>query len=144
MSPKTQRILVFGLITAGVLLAVFFSMRAAFAFREVRRHGPPPLSPFDTKNNQPTETDVELIRDWMTIPYIARMYRVPPEVLFEALRLPHSKSIGEKSLKELNDEYFPQADGFVMTTIKAAILEFQAQTLSAPTPPVPPTAPPAP
>lgn len=144
MSPKVQRILVLGLVTAGILLAVFFGMRAAFAFREVRRHGPPPLSPFEAKNNQPAETDVELIREWMTIPYIARMYRVPPEILFEALSLPRSKAIGEKSLKQLNAEYFPQAEGFVMTTVKAAILEFQAQTLSAPTPPAPPTVIPAP
>lgn len=144
MSPKVQRILVMGLITAGVLLAAFFGLRAAFAFREFRRHGPPPFAPMEAKNNQAAETDVELIRDWMTIPYIAHMYRVPPEVLFDALSLPRSKSVGEKSLKQLNDEYFPQAEGFVIATVKAAILEFQVQAPSAPTPPPPPTAVPAP
>ncbi len=139
MSPKIQRLLVWGLITAGILLAVFFGLRAAFAFREFRRHGPPPFAPMEVKNDQTAETDVELIRDWMTIPYIAKMYRVPPDVLLDALSLPRSKSIGEKSLKQLNDEYFPQAEGFVITTVKAAILEFQAQAFSTPTPPVIPT-----
>ncbi|NWG33189.1 MAG: hypothetical protein HXY42_01995 [Chloroflexi bacterium] len=144
MSLKTQRMVVFGLITAGVLLAVFFGIRAAFAFREFRRHGAPPFSPLEAKNHQPAETDVELIREWMTIPYVAQMYQVPPKVLFEALGLPPSKSIGEKSLKQLNDEYFPQAEGLVVTTVKAAILEFQAQTFPAPTPPPHPTNIPAP
>lgn len=137
MSQKIQRALVLGLIIAGVLLAVFFGLRAAFAFREFRRHGPPPFAPMEAKNHQPVETDVELIRDWMTIPYIAKTYRVPPDVLFEALSLPHSKSIGEKSLKQLNDEYFPQAEGFVITTVKAAILEFQAQAQPVSTPSAP-------
>jgi hypothetical protein len=144
MSPKTQRMVVFGLITAGVLLAVFFGIRAAFAFREFRRHGAPPFSPLEAKNHQPAETNVELIREWMTIPYVAQMYQVPPEVLFEALGLPPSKSIGEKSLKQLNDEHFPQAEGWVVTTVKAAILEFQTQTLSAPPPTLSPAEIPAP
>lgn len=141
MTPKTQRLLVMGLITAGILLAVFFGLRAAFAFREFRRHGPPPFAPMEARNNQPVETDVELIRDWMTIPYIAKTYRVPPEVLFDALRLPRSKSLGEKSLKQLNDEYFPQAEGFVITTVKAAIVEFQAQAFPTATPSSPAVSP---
>ncbi|MBI4762533.1 MAG: hypothetical protein ACOYYF_01250 [Chloroflexota bacterium] len=141
MSPKIQRILVFGLITAGVLLAVFFGLRAAFAFHEFRRHSLHPFAPMEARNNQPVETDVELIRDWMTIPYIARTYRVPPEILFEALRLSPSKSLSEKSLKQLNDEYFPQAEGFVITTVKAAIVEFQAQAFPTATPSSPAVSP---
>jgi len=31
----------------------------------------------------------EAIRPWMTLPYIARSYRVPPRVLYDALGIPH-------------------------------------------------------
>ena len=32
----------------------------------------------------------EPIRPWMTIPYIARSYNVPPAVLYQALQIPHT------------------------------------------------------
>lgn len=78
MSPKVQRALVLGLIFAGVLLAAFFGLRAVFAFREFRRHGPPPLPHLDALNEQAPETNVDLVRDWMTIPYIAKTYQIHP------------------------------------------------------------------
>lgn len=138
MTPRMQRFVVLGLITAGILLALFFGLRAAFTFHEFRRHArPPALLPMGAKNHASAETDVELIREWMTIPYVARMYHVPPQILFEAVGLPHSKSVAEMSLKQLNDEYFPQAEGFVLNTIKAAILKFQSQNVSPPTSPAP-------
>ena len=31
----------------------------------------------------------ETIRPWMSIPYVAHSYRVPPHVLYEALGIPH-------------------------------------------------------
>lgn len=31
----------------------------------------------------------ESIRPWMTLPYIAHSYRVPPRVLYDALGIPH-------------------------------------------------------
>jgi len=109
--------LVIVLIIVGVLIAGFFGLRTVQAFREVRSHRPPP--PFE--NKQP-ETDVQLIRDWMTIPYIARMYHVPPFVIFDALDIPLNKNL-EKSLRQLNDEFYPDAKGFVETQVKAVVLE---------------------
>jgi hypothetical protein len=117
MTPNKQRALVTTLIIFGVLAVGFFGFRTFHAFREFRGHRPPP--PFE--NEQP-ETDVELIRDWMTVPFIARMYHVPPPVIFEALNIPRNKSNEEKSLKELNEEYFPNANGFIEATVKAAVL----------------------
>ena len=114
-NPK-QRAFVIGLILVGLIIVGFFGLRTARAFREFRGHRPPP--PFATQH---VETDVSLIRDWMTIPFISRMYRVPPDVLFDALGIQPHKN-GEKSLKQLNEEYFPQAEGIVLEKIKAAIL----------------------
>ena len=131
MTPNKQRALVTSLIIFGVLAVGFFGLRTFHAIREFRGHRPPP--PFE--NEQP-ETDVQLIRDWMTVPFIARMYHIPPPIIFEALDIPKNKSNEEKSLKQLNEEYFPNTNGFVEATVKAAVL--------AHLPPPMPTAPGAP
>jgi hypothetical protein len=141
MTPKIQRTLVTALIVLGVMFVGFFGLRTLRAFKEFRGHRPPP--PFGPAEfQQEAETDVELIRDWMTIPYIARMYQVPPKFLFEAIDLPHRDKNDEKSLKQLNDEYFPSEEGVVMEKVKAAIQAFQPP--ATPTLPSAPTAPSAP
>ena len=120
MSSKTlprQRALVLGLIIIGILFTAFFGMRAVHAFRKFNGHRPSPTGK--------VETDVELIRDWMTIPFISKMYQVPPEVIFDALKISQQKS-HNKSLKILNKEYYPNQDGFVLSVIKETILADQA------------------
>ena len=127
MSPAKQRLAIAGLVVLGILFVGFFGLRAAQAARHIRDGGfgpgkPPPAS----------ETDVELIRDWMTIPYIARTYGAPDRMLFKGLKIPDEGN-REKSLKELNDEYFPEQAGFVLEEMKKAINDHR--------PPTPPTAP---
>lgn len=140
MNPKTQRALVIALIVLGVVTVGFFGLRTLRAFKEFRGHRPPPpFGPADAQ--QEAATDVELIRDWMTIPYIARMYQVPPPMLFDAIGI-HRKGNEDKSLKQLNEEYFPSEDGLVMEKVKAAILANQPP--ATPTLPPVPTAPSAP
>ena len=109
--PK-QRALVLGLIVLGVVIVGFFGLRTVRAFRKFHGHHPP--------SRGHIETDVQKIQDWMTIPFIARMYRVPEPVLFEAVGIPEQGN-GKKSLKELNTTYFPDADGIVLQKIKTAI-----------------------
>jgi hypothetical protein len=70
------------------------------------------------------ETDVTMIRDWMTIPFISKMYHVPARILFKALDIPEHKN-KEKSLKQLNEEYYPEVDGFVLEKVKATVLANQ-------------------
>ncbi len=136
MSAQTgtgQRTLVIGFIIVGILFTAFFGMRVFHAFRKFDGHRPPPPGK--------VETDVELIRDWMTIPFISRMYQVPPEVFFEALNISPQKE-HEKSLKDLNDEYFPGQNGYVLKLVKDTILVHQPPTPdSAPTTVSPLTAP---
>jgi hypothetical protein len=114
-NPK-QRNFVVGLIIVGLLIIIFFGLRTARAFRQFHGHRPPP--PFATES---VETDPDLIRDWMTIPFISKMYHVRPHILFEALGIPEQEN-QEKSLKQLNEEYFPKAQGIVLEKIKAAVL----------------------
>ena len=134
-NPK-QRNVVTALIILGLLLVIFFGLRMALAFRQVREHRPPP--PFATK---PIETDVNLIRDWMTIPFISKMYHVRPHLLFEALEIPEQEN-REKSLRQLNEEYYPQAEGVVLEKVKAAlqaaIADRPAQSPASPDTPVVP------
>lgn len=142
MSPGKQRILVTILILLGILLAGFFGLRAFHAFREFRRHGPPPVPPLAPMENAPaTETDVELIRDWMTIPYIAMTYRVHPKVIFDALEI-SPRGNEDKSLAQLNEEFFPQSPGLVIELVKATIQAHQpTPAVESPTLPVSPSAP---
>ncbi len=130
---RKQRVLVIGLILVGLIIVGFFGLRTIRAFRQFGRHGPPP--PFAPEQ---VETDVNLIRDWMTIPFIAQMYHVPPRVLFKALDIPEHKN-KEKSLKQLNEEYYPEADGIVLEKVKAAVLANQPP--QTPTAPAVPTVP---
>lgn len=110
-----QRSAIVGLIIIGLLIVGFFGLRTARAFRQFREHRLPP------PDGEHMETDVTLIRDWMTVPFISRTYRVPPRILFEAINIPE-KGNKEKSLKQLNDEFYPQADGLVLDKIKAVVL----------------------
>ncbi len=58
----------------------------------------------------------------MTVPFIARTYRVPAAVLFEALEI-SPRGNEEKSLTQLNEQYFPGVPGLVEAKIKVAVLE---------------------
>jgi hypothetical protein len=119
MTSNKLRTLILGLVAAGLIIAGLFGLRTLRALREFQEHGPPSVFSADAK---PAETDVELIRDWMTIPFIGRMYHVPPALLYEALDI-SAPGNQDKSLRQLNEEFFPEAQGFVETKIKAVVLE---------------------
>jgi hypothetical protein len=128
VTPSRQRTLILGLILIGILLVVVFGLRFFHAFREFRGHRPPPFPPAGA---EPAETDVELIRDWMTIPYISITYHLPPNLLYETLNIP-PKGNEEKSLKQLNDEYYPQSAGVVLKMVKAAVSANQVPPIAVP------------
>ena len=117
MTSNRQRALILGLIAIGLVFAGFFGLRALHAFREFKERRPPPLS---VSEAQPIETDVELVRDWMTIGYLSYAYRLPPRLLYKALGIPPAGN-EEKSLVQLNEEYYPHQPGFVLDRVKTAI-----------------------
>jgi hypothetical protein len=117
MTPSRQRALIISLIMIGMVIVGFFGFRTFHAFREFRGHRPPPFPPEDAAS---PETDVELIRDWMTIGFLSKTYRTPPDLLYKALGIrPNGNE--HKSLKQLNDEYFPDTPGYVLKTVKTEI-----------------------
>ncbi len=126
-----QSVAAFAFIVIGVLIVGFFGMRMIRAANRFHGRRPPP-PPGEV------ETDVSLIRDWMTVPYIGRMYHVPPKALFDALQISPDGNF-DKSLSDLNHDYYPNDSGFVLARVKEAVLVNMP-----PTAPVPDTAPTSP
>lgn len=128
---KKQKILTAVFIAVGAAAMIFFGMRAARSIMKMRGNDsfgkPPPAK----------QGDVSLIRDWMTIPYVAHAYDVPPDALFKSLGLEKDKAYGKKSLKELNDELYPAQDGIILAHVQAAIQAMQRQEPSPPFPSTP-------
>ncbi len=137
MTTAKQRTVIIGLITLGIFIVGFFGLRFFHAFRDFRGHHPPR---FPRPGDQPIQTDVELIRDWMTIPYISMTYRVPPALLFESLQIT-PKGNEHKSLKQLNDEFYSQQPDYVLKLVKETVRSHEPPTaMPPPTAILPPTA----
>ena len=83
----------------------------------------------------------EPIRPWMTVPYIARAYGVPPQVLFEAVGVSPDprdrRPIGRIAAQQ------GRPVPAVIQEVRAAIVRYYSQQAPVPpTPPIPPTPPP--
>jgi len=103
------------LIVAGVLLTAFFGLRAVRSYLRLRNAG-----------LQPGVADVEAIRGWMTIPYIAEAYGVPQDILFAALDVPPAGNEA-RSLSDLNRQLAPDQRGYVLQQIKDALRRYQTE-----------------
>ena len=144
MTLSRQRALITGLIVIGIIIVGFFGWRTFHAFREFRGHRPHPFPPEGAVS---PETDVSLIRDWMTIGFISQTYHTPPDLLYKALGIPPNGN-EHKSLKQINDEYFPEGPGYVLNRVKAEIrawlstpAEIQPPTVISPPTEIPPVSP---
>jgi hypothetical protein len=112
---RWERILTIGLIAVGLVLILFFGMRTVGSYIRIQQ----------TKL-QPGVTDVEAIRGWMTIPYIAAAYRVPEAYIFEQIGLPPEGN-QTKSLSQLNREYAFGKRAAILNAVKEAIRRYQAE-----------------
>lgn len=81
------------LLVLGMALAGFFGVGAYRAYRR-----------FSLQTPTPSMTDIEAIRGWMTVPYIARAYGVPEDALFAALSIPKAEN-EQLSVKQLVAKY---------------------------------------
>lgn len=118
-SPKPfihwQRWIAIGLIVIGIALVGLFSARAVVSYIRIQQTG-----------LKPGVTDVEAIRGWMTVPYIARHYQVPEEYIFQQIQIP-SEGNQKKSLRELNQRYAANQQSAVLTAVQAAVRQYQAE-----------------
>lgn len=121
---RKQRILLFGGLAVALVITLLFGIRL------VRRF-------IDRPTNEP-------IREWMSVPYIAHSYRVPPRVLFDALGLPDpDKPRDMRPIREIARAQNKNVADLI-TTLQAAI-EVERKTRrpggDPPEPPPPPIAP---
>ena len=128
--PVWQKALIIVLIVIGLLITLRFGIRAVRSFAILRHRSQFP----------PGQTDVELIRGWMTIPYIAHVYSLPDDILWESLGIPpmELKEARRTSLIRLNQQYFWGQPLEALKRVKQAILDFQAHQTPPPGVPPPP------
>src|SRR5258708_4485115 len=75
----------------------------------------------------------ELIRPWMSIPYVAHSYRVPPRVLYQALGMPRQLH-DRRPLKQIAREQNRSVDGMISVLHDAIAGERANHPPAAPTP----------
>jgi hypothetical protein len=112
---RRGKILTTGLIILGLILVIFFGLRAVRSFIRLQQDG-----------LKPGVTDVEQVKGWMTVPYIAHAYKVPEDYIFEQLNIPPQAN-RKKNLGQLNREFFPEERGATLNAVKAAIRHYQAE-----------------
>lgn len=91
----------------GVVMMLFFGRRVLVRYFDLRGRG----------GFRPGEA-APPIEGWMTLPHVAKMYRVPPELLFDALQIPMQGN-ERKNLDDLNRQYAPDAPGKLMDDLRA-------------------------
>jgi hypothetical protein len=116
-----------------LVIVVVFGGRAAWRLGN-RLLGPPP---------PPRQTDVSLIADWMSLPYIGRAYRVPEPELYRALGVePEGRRM--RPLRQVAEETGRSSDA-VLAIVRETVTTWQAShpgpptPIGAPAPPLPPT-----
>jgi hypothetical protein len=125
-----RRPLLVAAVTIALILVVVFGGRAAWRLAH-RFMGPPP---------PPRQTDVSLIADWMSVPYVGRAYRVPEPELFRALGVePEGRRM--RPLREIARETERSADE-VLEIVREAVTTWQASHPGPPTPIGAPSPPP--
>jgi len=93
--PSVPRylLLTIALVVVGLGLVSFFATRAYRAYDRLQQH-----------ELASGTTDIEAIRGWMTLPYIAHAYGVPEDALFGALGIPIAGN-ERSSVKQLVTRY---------------------------------------
>jgi hypothetical protein len=120
VSRNCGRFISMGLILIGLLLVGLFGVRTVASYIRIQR-----------TELQAGVTDVEAIRGWMTIPYIAKAYGVPEGYIFAQIGIPQVGNQA-KSLSQLNRTYAPGQPAVILSRTKAALTQYQA---AHPTPP---------
>jgi hypothetical protein len=108
------------LIVAGLLLVAVFGLRVTRSFTKIRHAG-----------FHPRAVNVDGIQDWMTVPGLAHLFKVPEVYLYQQIGVPLQGS-QHNSLSALNSRYFPGQPGMVVNRVKEAIRQFQTRSFPRP------------
>jgi hypothetical protein len=121
--PSEKKRLIFYLLLFVSLICLLVALYMGVNLYKRVSHRPPPI---------PRQTDVTLIQEWMTIPFIARSYRVPEPELFDHLGV-DSASNRRTSLMSLAAK-----QGISTQSLISQIQEYITQYQSQQTRPSPP------
>lgn len=111
---KTGQKIGFYLLIIGFLFILISGVLGLRIFDKVG-HKPPP---------QPRETNITLIKEWMTIPYISRTYGVPEPEFFKSLNLENG-DYGKLSISQIASQKNTDSDALI-NSIKTIITNFQS------------------
>ncbi len=103
------------LVCLAVGLLVFFAVQTVRAVQRFQQNHPLALS-----------GDVRTIRPWMTIPYIARVYRIPERDLLQALDISDPRSVRHVTLYVLAERVHRTPNALIHE-IQTAILTYRQQ-----------------
>lgn len=95
--PKLRLILPVVLIALGLVITLYFGLRAVNSFRQ--------LQYIHEQGLDRGAASVDAVRPWMTIRFIAVAYAVPEEYLYSQLEIPFDRRNANTPLGELNRDY---------------------------------------
>lgn len=95
--PKLRLILPIVLLALGLIITLYFGLRAVNSFRQ--------LQYIHEQGLDRGTASVDAVRPWMTIRFIAVAYAVPEEYLYSQLEIPFNRRNANSPLSELNRDY---------------------------------------
>jgi hypothetical protein len=121
------QILAIVLVVVGLFLVVHFGTRSYRSFREMQY--------IRAQGLDVGIADVEAIRPWMTIRFIAVAYAVPQEYLFAELGIPFEQRNSNDDLGHLNRKYdFGRPENEqeppILDRVRQAILQYRANPVA--------------
>jgi hypothetical protein len=126
-SLSKMQILAIALVVTGLVLVILFGVRIIHSFGEMRY--------IREQGLDLGTADVEAIRPWMTVRFVAVAYGVPQEYLFAELGIPFDERNSNETLRSLNRKYDfgrPVDDDQppILEKTKEAIVQYQANPVA--------------
>ena len=108
-------------VLVGVLLLLALGITIIAAVATIQA-----IQGFQQQNSLVKADDVRTVRDWMTIPYIARMYHVPENYLYQSLHITDAQKPVHDTLRLIAARYHRTVTG-VIQNVQAAIQAYRSQ-----------------
>jgi uncharacterized SAM-binding protein YcdF (DUF218 family) len=126
-SLSKWQLLAIVLVLVGLGLVIFFGIRSYRSFQAMRY--------IQEQGLDAGTADVEAIRPWMTIRFIAVAYAVPQEYIFAELNIPFDQRDSNDTLSHLNQKYdfgrpAERGEPPIMDKVREAILAYRANPVA--------------
>lgn len=105
-------------LVIGLFFLVGTGIYARYFYRQTPHHAP-----------SRTLRDVNVIKDWMTIHYVARVYVVPEQMLLDAVHVTQQQAKSKSIATIAKSQKVPTAQ--ILNTIQTTIVEYHAAQATA-------------